>query len=169
MSSILGTGFKYGLYTREPGGDWVQDGDFEYNLMPQAAVDHVATLITGSGTPIASWFMGIYESNYVPTSGVTATDLPGVVGESVAYTGATRPAWAFQYDGVSVIDNTLSLATFTMNAPKTIYGAFIVSNGTKGGNTGLVLSIARFSTPRVLESGTQFGVGGVLTLIPTTL
>lgn len=168
-NSVLGTGFKYGLYTRSPGGEWVQDGEPEFNLIPQVGVDHIASLIRGAGaTPISSWYMGIFESNYVPTSGVGAADLPGVVGESGAYDETTRPAWTHQYDGVSVIDNTASMATFTMNASKRIYGAFIISSSTKQGNSGLILSIARFSTPRDLEPGQQFGVGAVLTLIPTS-
>lgn len=170
MNSVIGHGLKYGLYIRNAAGVWVQDGPPVQNLIPQAGVDHVAGLIRGSGpTPISSWYMGLFENNYVPTSGVTAADLPGVVGECTAYNEATRPAWNHQYDGVSVIDNTLDLATFTMNADKRIYGAFIVSVSVKGGNTGLLFSIARFDTPRDLTAGTEFGVGGLLTLIPTTL
>lgn len=170
MSSILGTGLKYGLYVRNAAGQWVQDGPPMCNLMPQESVDHVAGLIRGSGaTPISTWYMGLFENNYVPTSAVTAADLPGVVGECLAYDEVTRPSWDHQYDDVSIIDNTLSLATFTFNATKRVYGAFIVSSSTKGGNTGLILSIARFTTPRDLESGMEFGVGGVLTLIPTSL
>ena len=149
---------------------WVQDGPPVCNLMPQESIDHVAGLIRGSGpTPISSWFIGLFENNYMPTSGVTAADLPGVVGECTAYDEATRQGWVNTYDGVSVIDNTLSLATFTMNATKRIYGAFIVSSSVKGGNTGLTLSIARFDSPRDVVAGTEFGVGALLTLIPTTL
>lgn len=170
MNSILGTGLTYALYVRKPGAAWERCGELEHNLMPQEAVDHVAGLIRGSGpTPISSWYVGIFENNYVPTSAVTAADLPGVVGECVAYDEATRPQWVTQYDDVSVIDNTLNLATFTMNAAKRVYGAFIVSNSIKTGNTGLLLSIARFSTPRDLEPGMEFGVGAVLTLIPTSI
>jgi hypothetical protein len=167
--SVLGAGFKYGLYIKDARGAWVQDGDVECNIIPQVGVNHIASLLRGSGaTPISSWFMGLFEGNYVPTSGVTAADLPGVVGESGAYSESSRPAWNHQYDGVSVIDNTASLATFTMDADKRIYGAFIVSSNTKQGNGGVLLSIARFATPRDLTAGQEFGVGGVLTLIPTS-
>lgn len=168
MNSILGQGFEYNLYLRDPEGNWVQDGVAEFNLIPQAAVDHVAGLIFGTGaTPISSWYMGIFEANFVPDSSFTSTTLPTI--ECQTYDEASRPAFTSVYDGVSVVTNEASLAVFTMNATKRIYGAFLVSSSTKGGNTGLTLSIARFDTPRDLEPGFAFGVGGALTLIPTSL
>lgn len=168
-NSILGTGLKYALYLRDANGEWVQDGECEFNLMPQVAIDHIASLIRGSGaTPIANWYMGLFEGNYVPTAGVTAADLPGVVGECQAYDEASRPLWAHTYDGESVIGNETNLTVFTMNATKRINGAFLCSNGAKGGNTGLILSICRFDTPRDVTPGQEFGVGGLLTLIPTS-
>lgn len=165
--SVLGTGFQYQCSILTPDGETIDSIDF--NLLPQVAVDHIAGLLRGSGaSPISSWYVGIYEGNYVPTSGVTSADLPGVVGECTAYTEATRPIWTNSYDGVSVIDNLSNKAVFTMNAPKTIYGAFLVASSVKAGNTGILLSIARFNTPKILDSGTQFSVAAGITLIPTT-
>ena len=76
--------------------------------------------------------------------------------------------WTHAYDGVSVVDNLASKAVFTFNATKTIYGAFLVSSSVKAGNTGVLLSIARFSTAKVMESGTVFSVAAGITLVPTT-
>lgn len=164
-SSILGTGLRYDITIKYPDGR--VESFVEHNLLPQVAVDHIASLIRGAGaTPISSWYVGIFENNYVPTNSVTAADLPGVVGESVAYSEATRPAWVDSYNGISVIDNVASKAVFTFTADKTIYGGFIVSTNTKGGNTGLLLSIARFSTPKVVPTGAEFSVSATLTLTP---
>ena len=163
--SVLGYGFRYDGEIITPDGEIIQFSDT--NLLPQVAIDHIAGLIRGTTSPIGSWYMGLFENNYVPTSGVTAADLPGVVGESTAYTEATRPAWTNAYDGVSAIDNLASKATFTMNAAKVIYGAFIVSSSVKAGNTGLLLSIARFSTAKTLDSGSVFTLGAGITLVPT--
>lgn len=170
MSSLLDRGVRYGLYLRDQHGNWAQDGELEFNKLPTEFVRHVAGLIRGSGaTPISNWYMFLFENNYVPTDGVTAADLPGVVGECTAYSESARPSWDHQFDETSVIDNGASLATFTMTASKRIYGAGIVSNNVKAGNTGMIMSIARFATPRDLEAGQEFGLGGVLTLIPTNL
>lgn len=164
--SILGTGLIYKVETIKDGV--VVDTSYEHNILPQQSVDHIAGLIRGSGAqPISSWFLGCFESNYTPDSSVTAADLQVTVGESLAYTEATRPAWTNTYDGVGFIGNASNLAEFTFNASKTIYGAFIVSNATKGGTSGILLSLARFSTAKVVENGTVLRITAGLTLTPT--
>lgn len=164
-TSVLGTGFRYDCSILLPDGELIEFTDF--NILPQSGVDHIAGLLRGDGTsPISSWYVGIFEGNFVPVPGTTSADLPAI--ECTAYSGSNRPVWTNSYDGVSVIDNLNSKAVFNMTAPKTIYGAFIVSNSTKAGNVGTLLSIARFSSPKVLDSGTQFGVTAGITLIPTT-
>lgn len=164
--SVLGTGFRYDCEIIAPDGEIIRSTDF--NLLPQVSIDFIAGLIRATSIPNGSWFIGLFENNYVPTSGVTAADLPGVVGECTAYTEATRPAWTHAYDGVSVIDNLASKATFSINAAKTVYGAFIVSSSVKAGNTGTLLSIARFNTAKSLDAGTTFSIAAGLTLVPTT-
>jgi hypothetical protein len=165
--SVLGTGFRYDCEIIKPSGEIEQFTDF--NLLPQVSIDHIVGLLRGDGTsPISSWFVGVFSGNYVPTSGVTSADLPVVVGESTVYSQATRPVWTHAYDAVSVVDNIASKAVFTFTAATTLYGAFIVSSSVKAGNTGVLLSIARFNTPKTLDIGTQFSVAAGITLVPTT-
>jgi hypothetical protein len=132
------------------------------------SIDFVASLLRATGAPIGNWYVGLFENNYVPTSGVTSADRPGVVGECTSYSEATRPAWNHAYDGVSVVDNLASKATFTFTAAKTVYGAFLVSSNAKAGNTGTLLSIARFSTAKSLDIGSVFTVAAGLTLVSAT-
>ena len=164
--SVLGHGFRYDGEIITPDGEIITFSD--HNLLPQVSTDFIAGLLRGTATPIGSWYLGLFENNYVPTSGVTAADLPGVVGECTAYDGATRQVWNHAYDGVSAIENLASKATFTINAAKTVYGAFIVSSSVKAGNTGTLLSIARFSSAKTLDIGMQFSLAAGITLIPTT-
>jgi hypothetical protein len=144
-------------------------GETVRNIIPQAGVDHVVGLIKGDVAPIANWYVGVFQGNYTPTSGTTSGDLQTSAQESQAYEEATRPLWQNAYDGVGVIDNIANRAVFTFNAARTIYGAFIVSNSVKGGNTGLLLSIARFASPRSVDVGAQLRVAAGLTLVPTNL
>lgn len=164
--SILGKGFEYRLSARLPGGPEIDLG-IERNLVPQEGVDFWASLFLGSGaTPNANWYMGLFEGNYVPTKNTKAADLPGLVGECVAYSQVARPQWLGVYDGESVIRN-ITKTIFTMTADKTINGAFIVSSSTKASGGGVLVSIAPFASPKVLAAGTEFGVLSVLPLIPT--
>tara|TARA_Y100001956_G_scaffold30282_1_gene29873 strand:- start:16 stop:525 length:510 start_codon:yes stop_codon:yes gene_type:complete len=167
MNSLLGHGLVYKVETIVNG--IVVDVSIEHNIMPQQAIDHVASLIRGGGaTPISGWYLGIFEDNYVPDGAVTAADLQSIVGESTAYDETERLPWTNSYDGSGFIGNTGSPAEFTMNASKTIYGGFIVSNATKGGTSGIVLSLARFSTAKTVEPGSVLRVTAGLTLTPTS-
>jgi hypothetical protein len=170
MTALLGRGVRYGTYLKNADGELIQIGELEWNTWTQEFIDHVAGMIRGSGPePISNWYMFLFENNFHPTKAVKASDLPGVVGECTAYEQTQRPAWAHAYDDTSVIDNMASLASFKMTADKRIYGAGIISSNVKGGNTGMVMSIARFSTPRDLKAGDDFALGGVMTMIPTSM
>lgn len=163
--SILGTGFKWTVEIKYPDGR--VETDVFFNTLPQGFIDHLASMIRGSGaTPISDWFVGIFENNYVPTSAVTAADLPAVVGECVAYSEVSRPSFVDSYDGVGQIDNLASKAVFTLTADKTLYGGFINSSSTKGGNTGTLMSVARFDTAKVVPSGAELSVSAELALTP---
>lgn len=165
MNSVLGSGLQYNVTITHPNGDVEDFTDF--NLLPQEGVNHISGLIRGSAAPIANWYVGVFENNYVPTSAITAADLQTIVGESVAYDETLRPTWVNTYDNVSLISNAASKAVFTFNATKRIYGAFIVSASGKGGNTGLLLSIARFTTARDLDAGAVLSITAGLTLVPS--
>lgn len=165
MSSILGTGFLYHCTARLPCGRVI---DFEQpNRLPQAAINHNAALLRGIGQPIGPWFVGLFEGDYTPTKGVLASDLPTSVGEFVGYNEALRPQWNDEWDDESVMDNSADRAIFTFNTGRIIHGAFICSSSAKGSGSGLLLSIARFDTPRDLPAGTEFAVTAGLTLVPT--
>lgn len=164
--SILGKGFRYIVEVEKDGV--VTDRTVEQNLIPQEGVDFIAALLRGSGpSPIANWYVGVFENNYVPDSSITAAGIPTTVGESLAYDETSRPAFVHSYDGVGFIGNAPNPAEFTFNADKMIYGAFIVSSSTKGSNTGILMSIVRFSTAKDLEAGSVLRVMGGITLLPT--
>jgi hypothetical protein len=60
----------------------------------------------------------------------------------------------------SVIDNSGSVAIFSINATSTIAGAFLTSNDTKGGTTGILFSVSNFQSPgdRSVVSGDTLNV-----------
>lgn len=165
MDGILVGGVRYELEAYSPEGVLVAKAT-EHNLVPTAGLNHIAGMILGSGpTPVAGWFAGIFENNYVPTATVTSADLQTLVGETTAYTETARPQWNAAFDGSLMSDPAEQV--FTLNAAKTIRGAFLVASSTKGGNTGVLLSIARFASPFTLTSGSSFRVRPFLTLTTT--
>lgn len=157
MSNIRLPGFTYVCEILSPAGDLLDS--FEVgNLIPQEAIDYVASTLDGSGSVLPAWYVGLFKNDYTPVAGSTAAQLPTTVGEFVNYDEAARPAWSGVYDNASRLDNSASVAEFTLAQDVTLYGAFLVSDATKGGGAGTLLSIARFPSPKQLETGSVFKI-----------
>ena len=168
LSSLLcRVGFVYTGEVIAPDGRILQR-QVDHNLIPQVGIDHLAGLLRGTGSIISNWYCGIYEGDYVPTSATTSADLQTGAQECQAYSQASRPVWDNTYDGVQLITNLADRAEFTMNADKTLYGAFLVSAAAKGSATGVLQSIARFSSPYVVPNGSTFRLGISISLVPAS-
>lgn len=163
----LPLGFVYTAEVVDANGN-VTESQTCHNLIPQVGINHVVGLIRGATTPIANWYVGVYEGNFVPTSGTTSANLQTDAQESVAYSETTRPEWQDVYDGVQLISNLASRAEFTFTSPKRIYGGFLTPNSAKGSNTGVLLSIARFGSPMDVPQGSVLRLAVSITIIPAS-
>jgi len=112
----------------------------------------------------ATWYLGLYgaASSNSPAAGDTMASHAGWT-EQTGYSQATRPACTFGTATTadpSVITNSLAAAAFSINATTTIGGAFLTSNNTKGGTTGILFSAAAFAAPgdRNVVSGDTLSV-----------
>jgi len=131
----------------------------KHNLVVNVGLqDMNAKYFTGSAYT-AGWFIGLYGSGATnnPAAGDTAASHAGWV-EVTAYSQATRPAATFGSPTAanpSVISNSGSPAQFSINGTTTVGGAFLISNNTKGGTTGILFSAADFQAPgdRAVVSG----------------
>lgn len=151
----LGSGLIFIGQVVDRDGNILQEG-IDHNLNPQVGVDYVAGLFMGTQTVVSPWYVGVYEGNYTPSKAAQASDLPGTIIECTAYSQTSRPVWDKTYDGVSLITSINSRAAFTFTSAKRLYGGFIISESAKGGNTGVLLSIARFATPYDVPAGSTF-------------
>jgi len=105
---------------------------------------------TGSGYT-AAWYIGLYgaAASNNPAAGDTAASHAGWT-EVTTYSNATRPAATFGTSTTadpSVISNSGSPASFSINGTTTVGGAFLISNSTKGGTSGTLFSAADFASP----------------------
>jgi hypothetical protein len=120
--------------------------------------DMNAKYFTGSAYT-AAWYLGLYGAgaSNTPAAGDTMSSHAGWT-EVVPYSNATRPACTFGTPTTanpSVATNSASPASFTINATETVGGAFLTSNNTKSGTTGILYSAADFGSPgdRAVASG----------------
>lgn len=141
----------------------------EHNLIPADGLAFLVRAPFGDVAPISAFYLGLFRGNYVPTDSTKAADIPGNMIEFIDYAEAQRPTWERAFDGAASMDNLTTKASFTVTQDRTIYGAFLVSEATKGGNSGLVLSCVRFASPKPVSAGQTINLSGGLTYIPTNV
>lgn len=131
------------------------------NIVVNQGLDHALGVIFSSDTvtPVTAWYIGIFEGNYTPLATDTSANITANSTECIAYNEAARQAFVEGAVASQTIDNLASKATFTINAVKTVYGAFLVSNSAKSGTTGTLFSASRFGTQRDVIANDQLLVG----------
>lgn len=93
----------------------------------------------------STWYISLIDaSGYSALAAADTIASHAGWAESTDYTAATRPAWGPAAAASQSIANS-SVVNFTMNATKTIKGAFLISVSTKGGSTGTLFCTALFS------------------------
>lgn len=141
-------------------------------VVNQGLQDMNAKYFTGT-TYSATWYIGLYGSGSTnnPVAGDTAASHAGFT-EVTPYSNATRPACTFGTPSTanpSVATNSASPASYTINATSTVGGAFLISNSTKGGSTGVLFSASDFTSPgdRTVASGDTLNVTYTFSLTAT--
>jgi hypothetical protein len=146
-----------------------KDGNLKWeaeskNLVVNVGLQSMNSVYFASGTQITAWYIGLYgaASSNNPAAGNTMSSHLGWT-EETGYSNATRPACTFGVATTadpSVITNSASPASFSINATATIGGAFLTSDNTKGGTTGTLFSAADFQAPgdRSVVSGDTLNV-----------
>ena len=141
---------KYTLECRDAGGSlkWVAETD---NLVVNVGLQYMAGVALTSTAQITSWYLGLYGAgaSNSPAAGDTMSSHAGWT-EVTAYSESTRPAATFAAAtnaNPSVVTNSASKATFTMNGTTTVGGAFLTSGSAKSGTTGTLFSAADFQSP----------------------
>jgi len=121
------------------------------NLVVNVGLKDMNTQYFTGSAYTAAWYLGLYgaAASNTPAAGDTMSSHAGWT-EVTAYSQATRPACTFGTPTTadpSVATNSASPATFSINGTTTVGGAFLTSNNTKGGTSGILFSAADFSAP----------------------
>ncbi len=120
-----------------------------HNLVVNVGLqDMNAQYFTGSSYT-AAWYIGLYGAgaSNTPAASDTMSSHAGWT-EVTDYSQSTRPTCTFGVPTTSdpsVATNTASPASFSINGTTTVGGAFLTSNNTKGGTTGILFSASDFT------------------------
>jgi hypothetical protein len=135
-------------------GEVVEEFD-DSNIVVDQGLNHVLNVEFNGLTPVNPWYLGLFEGNYTPVAAVTAAGIAAAATECVAYSQATRPSFVNVASTAKSITNSASTATFTFVDARTLYGAILISDSTKGGTAGVLFSAAKFATPKVMGNTDQ--------------
>jgi hypothetical protein len=146
-----------------------KDGNLKWqadskNLVVNAGLAYMAGTALTSVAQITTWYIGLYgaAASNTPAAGDTMSSHAGWT-EVVPYSNATRVAATFATATTanpSVVTNSASPASFTIDATSTVGGAFLTSGSAKSGTTGTLFSAADFGSPgdRSVVSGDSLSV-----------
>jgi hypothetical protein len=155
-----------------------KDGNLKWeakspNLVVNVGLQDMNTKYFSGSTYTAAWYISLYgaASSNDPAAGDTMSSHAGWT-EVTAYSQATRPAATFGTATTadpSVIDNSGSVAVFSINGTTTVGGAFLTSDDTKGGTSGTLFSAADFEAPgdRAVVNGDTVNVTYTFSLAAT--
>lgn len=153
--------FKVECFDKDGNLKWAIESK---NLVVNVGLKYMAGSALAAETQVTTWYLGLYGAgaSNTPAASDTASSHAGWT-EITPYSNATRPTATFAAATTanpSVVTNSASPASFSINATATVGGAFLISNNTKGGTTGTLFSAADFQSPgdRSVVSGDTLNV-----------
>lgn len=151
-----------GRYTHSVNG---KDERIDPNLIPAEGIAYILDAALGSASKITNWYLAVFSGNVNPAANWTAANFAAQASEITSttegYSNATRPVWTPGSSSAGVIGNLSSKATFNIvcTTSVNISGAALLSDNTRGGTTGKLVSASRFGTVRQVYSGDAFELG----------
>lgn len=141
-------------------GQLVRNGEVidewhDHNLITNEGLNHILDTVLHGTAQVSTWYLGLFEGNYTPVATVTAATIAAASTECTAYNETTRQEYVEAAASAQSITNSAARATFTFNATKSIYGAFLVSASAKSATTGVLLSASRFSAAKAVANDDQ--------------
>lgn len=131
------------------------------NLTTNVGLNEMLTQFWKGSAYSASFFVGLKLAGTI-----AAGDTMGSHGgwtESAAYSNATRPALTLGTVASQSVDNSASKAVFNINATATIAGAFVTTNSTVSGTTGILIGASDFAASRSVQNLDTLNVTVTLT------
>ena len=150
-------------FGRVNGGEWAKEGD---NLIVLEGLAHILSVAFGSTPKPAGYYLALFSGAAAPAANWTAASFAAAASEIVSmaegYTSATRPVWTPPATtDTGSIDNMAAVASVTIATASqlNVTGAALLTNNTRGGTTGALISATKYAAPRVFQSGDVYEIG----------
>ena len=154
-------------FDRINGGEW----DRTKNLIVTEGLAHLLSVALGATAKPAGHFLALFSGAAAPAANWTAASFAAAASEIVSmtegYTSPTRPAWTPPSStATGSIDNMAAIASVTMATASqlNVSGAALLTNSTRGGTTGALISATKYPVDRVFQNGDTYDIGYRLSL-----
>ena len=151
LSSAFRIGGMWKVVCKGPDGQikWVEEA---HNLVTNVGLDHILDVIFHGTSAVATWYVGLKNAGTIAAADTSASHAGWTENEN--YTEATREAYIEAAASSQSITNTASKASFAIDTDsQSIAGAFLISESTKGGSTGTLISAVDFSSAKAADDG----------------
>jgi len=165
ISRVLGESvYARGEYFgRVNGGAWVKEGD---NLIVLEGLAHILSVALGATPKPAGYYLALFSGAAAPAANWTAATFAAAASEIVSltegYTSPTRPVWTPPAStATGSIDNMASVATVTIATAGSlnVTGAALLTDSTRGGTTGKLVSATKYPVARTFQDGDVYDIG----------
>jgi len=154
--------FRFECYDKDGNLKWNEESN---NLVVNVGLKDMNDKYFSGSSYTATWYLGLITGPGSGTTIAAGDTMSSHAGwsENTSYSQATRPACTFGAATTadpSVISNSASVAVFSINGTATIAGAFLTSDNTKSGTSGILFSASDFQSPgdRAVVSGDTLNV-----------
>jgi len=135
-----------------------------FNIVVDEGLDEILNQFYKGSAYTASHYVGLTDSTPTVAAGDTMSSHAGWAEVYTEYTEATREALTLGSVSAKSVDNSASKASFAINAAATIGGAFVTTDNTKNGTSGILIGVADFAAAdRVVADGDTLNVTVTLT------
>ena len=126
---------------------------------------HLLNVAMGGKAKASGYYLALFGGATAPAANWTAANFAAVASEIVSvtegYTNATRPQWTPTDTTTNQIDNFTATASVTIatSSQLNVTGAALLTNSTKGGTSGTLISATKYSAARTFQDGDVYDIG----------
>ena len=148
-------------FDRINGGEWQHTS----NLVVNEGLAHLLNVAMGGKAKASGYYLALFGGTTAPAANWTAANFAAVASEIVSmtegYTSATRPQWTPTDTATNQIDNFTATASVTIatTSQLNVTGAALLTNSTKGGTSGTLISATKYSAARTFQDGDVYDIG----------
>lgn len=128
-------------------GKLIYEDSCSPNIVVTEGKNYIADVAYNNNDTIKpTWYTALFVNNRTPLAGDNAATVAGLTTElTTQYSEPVRQTWTPNAGNTGASSsNSDSAAVFTITASATLYGAFMISENTKAGTSGVLLAEALF-------------------------